>query len=153
MPRNAEWAEKVGKQPFGGFCQRPHQLSVGASIRTECFRGGIDRAFQHRGRSVVQRVRERRRRVNPLQSVFCQREGFEERRRDRHRVNRGADVVRESRQRERRGPRPAADGIGALDHKNRMTLLGKGDGRGKSVWPGPDDHRGGIRHVQPWRAE
>ncbi len=48
------------------------------------------------GRAVVQRVRQRRRRVDPFDAVGAEVESAEERRGDAERVDGGADVVEEA---------------------------------------------------------
>ena len=71
-------------------------------------RRGLDRSLEHGRGSVVERMRERRRWLNPLEPVRAQRQAAEERRGDGERVDGGADVVREAGQRELRGPKAAA---------------------------------------------
>jgi hypothetical protein len=50
---------------------------------------------------VVEWVRELRRRLDPLEAVLSERQCLEKRRRGSHRMNSRADVMDESRQRQR----------------------------------------------------
>ena len=79
--------------------------------------------------------------VNPLQAVFRQRQRLEERRRDRHRVDGGADVVNEPGECQRRGAVPPPTRVGALDHEHALAASGQLDGRGQAVGPGADHDR------------
>ena len=54
-------------------------------------------------------------------------------------MNRGADVVPKSRQRQLRGASPTADGLLGLDDANGAPGLRESDGGGEAVRAGADD--------------
>ena len=83
-------------------CRR-HRLPVFA----ESSFGGIQVALQNHRRAVVQRMRHRRRRLNPLQAVSA---AAAKRRtaKPRHGMHGRTEIMLESRQRERQGARAAA---------------------------------------------
>ena len=89
--------------------------------------------------------------MNPLQAVLAERQRPEERRRDRHRMYGGADVVDEAGKGQRGGTRSAADDVGAFNDQHPTTFPRNRDCRGQSVWPGADDDRvvlAAIRRVR-----
>ena len=94
-----------GHERASGSNSRRHAVAV----RPEPRRRSVDRALQQDRRPIVQRVGQRRVRMDPLQAVLRQRELLEARRADRHGMHRGADVVHEAGQRQLGRPRAAAD--------------------------------------------
>ena len=71
-----------------------HKAAPGFSILTECGLGVGQIAFEHDGRSIVERMGERRRAVDPVQSVICERKRAEKGRAHSKRVNGGAEIVK-----------------------------------------------------------
>ena len=76
---------------------QPHPVrSAGAQPS----RRRLDRSLEHGRGSIVERVRERGRRLHPLESVRAQRQAAEEGRRDGQGMDGRAYIVREARERE-----------------------------------------------------
>ena len=98
----------------------------------------LGRALDEEGRPVVERVRERGRRFDP---VDVEVERAEERRRDCERVNRRADVVPEAGECQLGGAGAAADGVLRLDDEDGASGLRQGDGGREPVRAGADDDR------------
>ena len=90
---------------------------------------------------------ERRRRVHPLDAVALERHRAHERRRGRERVDRRADVVDETGQRQLGRAAAAADRLLTLEHADRKPGAGKDDRRAEPIRPRADDGR--IRHFAP----
>jgi hypothetical protein len=73
MPRKAQRAEHFREHVAPVRGQRPHQPSVSRGVGAELRGGGLDRAFDQDGRTVIQRMRNGRGWENPRQAMFCQR--------------------------------------------------------------------------------
>ena len=144
VPRAAERREQQVAQIVGDPDEGLEQAPVRGSVLAEAGRGLRDGALEHSRRSVVERMCERRRRVDPLQAVLLERQRAQERRADRPRVDRRADVVAEARQRQLGRPHPAADRVGGLEHQHRTARPRKDDRRCQSVRAGTDDD--GVGH-------
>ena len=121
--------------------ERPEEAPPGVPVHSQPGRGLLDRALEHDCRPVVERVRERRRRMDPLDAVLGQRHGAHERRGDPERVDRGAGVVQEARERQLLGAQAAADRVAALDDEHRATGPREHDRRREPVRPRSDDDR------------
>ncbi len=85
------------------------------------------------------RMGERRRGVNPLQTVRGQVEGIEAGRGGGHGVDRGADVVVKAGKREFAGAGPAADGIRCFEDSGLATGTSQHDRGGQTIGSGADD--------------
>lgn len=97
----------------------------------------FDVAADEDRRSVVERMRERSRR---LDQVELEVERPEERRCGDQGVDRRADVVPEAGERELRGARPAADRVARLEDADRVPGLGEGDRGSEAVRARADDY-------------
>ncbi len=120
---------------------RANRRAVDRRVRSESSGRCLDRPFQDRGGAVVQRVRDRARRFDPLDAVLAERHRSEKRRRAGKRVNGRADVVRESRQRQLGGSHAPADRVARLVDPHPAAGSREDDGRGQAVRPGTDDRR------------
>jgi hypothetical protein len=80
-------------------------------------------------------------RLDPLQPVIGQGQGAEERRGDRHRMHRRAQVVREARQRQLAGARAATNRLVGFEDDDLPSGLSHDDGRRQTIRPGADDDR------------
>jgi len=121
--------------------ERPDQRAVGAGVGAERLRGLLERAVQrHRG-AAVERVRSLDWRLEQLEPVFVQRQAGEERRAERERVNRRADVVVKAGDRQLGRAGAAADRLGALDHVDGAPAARQLDRGGQAVGPGAYDDR------------
>src|SRR5438309_5486188 len=85
--------EDVVKQFVAGFDERREQLEIRAAVAPEPRGGQVDRALEDRRAAVLERMRERECRLDPL---HVQLEIAEERRQNGHRMDRRADVVSKS---------------------------------------------------------
>jgi len=74
-----------------------------------------------------------------LDQVELELQRAEERGGEERRVDRGADVVAKSRERQLGGARPAADRLLRLDDTDGTPRLGERDRSRETVGPGPDD--------------
>ena len=122
-------ARNVFQEEGGDLDRRRDELRVLAPEG----RGGT---LDDEGGAVVERVRERGGRVDPFD---VEPEGVEERRRRAERVNRGADVVSEARERQLQGPCAAADRVLRLEDEDGASGLRQGDGGGEPVRARADD--------------
>jgi hypothetical protein len=90
---------------------------------------------------AVEGMGQRRRRVNPFEAVIAQGKRLEERRRDRHRINRRTHVVQEPGKGERLGSAAAADRrLGFVDD-DPQARAGEHDRRREAVRTGADNDR------------
>ena len=131
--------------------------AIRRAVAAERAAGRVEVALEERGRCIVERMRERDARMNPLEAEPVERQRRQERRSDAERVHRGADVMHEARFGERLAPRSAAERRFALEHEHREARARDGDRRGQSVrsgshhdrvvrWHGARCSRGGSRH-------
>src|SRR4051794_5020213 len=97
----------------------------------------LDAATDERRRAVVERMRERRRR---LDQVELELERPEERRRSSEGMDGRADVVAKARERQLRSPGSTADRVARLEDEDRASCLREGHRSRQAVRPGPDDH-------------
>src|ERR1700719_1662927 len=84
-------------------------------------------------------MRERRWRVNPLQTMFVQRQRRKEWRASREGMDRGTKVVEEARERELQGARGAAGLRLGPENLDVRATLRKDNGRGQAVGSRTDD--------------
>ena len=104
-------------------------------------RGGRDGPLEDGRPAAVERVGDRRVRVDELDAARREVDRGEERRGDRQRQDRRADVVAEPGEGQLGGPRPATGRRRGLVDADRAPGTGQGDGGGQAVRPGPDDDR------------
>ena len=97
-------------------------------------------AVQRERAAVLERVREHRRRVDPLQPVALQPQLAHRGRRRRHRHERRAAVVHEARQRRLRRRRGSARMRRVVEHDRVEAVRREVDRRDQPVVPGADDH-------------
>jgi hypothetical protein len=116
-----------------------NEAAVRAIVDPERQRGRRHAALDDCGARLVERVREHRGRLDPLEPVLREREAAEERRRERHRVYRRTDVVDETGQRQLRGAAPAAQGRIGFVHVDRTAGSCEHDGRRQPVRTGSND--------------
>src|ERR1700687_2058835 len=108
MPRYPQRRQRIAEECVGTAHQRSEQLAVYVSIRAESLASRLQIAFQNRRCTVVERMNQRYRRMNPFQAVFRQRQRPKKRRADPKRMNGRANIVDETWQCELARPRPAA---------------------------------------------
>ena len=129
--RAARGASSSSVRP--GVDERPKEAGVGISVPAEPLRGLHDRAAQHDGLAVVERMRERKRRLDPLEAVILERNRPEERRGGGHRMDRRAEVVDEPGERQLARAEAAADLLGRLANEHRAAGPGELDRGGEAV--------------------
>src|ERR1041385_2359782 len=83
-------------------------------------------------------MRQRKLGVDPLETVFPQRERSKRRRAHGERMNSGANIVKEPRQCQPGGTRAAADGRLSLDDRGVEPGLREKNGGSQAVRPGTD---------------
>src|SRR5437016_5038856 len=106
--RKAEWPKRLFKQRFARGEQRLHQAAIGGCVRAERAARVVEAPLEHCRCAVVERMGERRGRMNPLQAMLSERERAEEGRGDRHRMDGGAEVMLEAGERQLGGASAAA---------------------------------------------
>ena len=134
-----ERAEQDGLDRVPLLDERRQQLAVRARVRSERVRRRADVELEHDGRLVVERMRDLRRRVHPLDREL---EPAEERRVLAHRVDRRADVVHEPRQRQLERARASADRLLLLVHGHVDAGFRERDRGAQPVGAGSDHDRG-----------
>src|SRR5260370_41358148 len=98
MFRNrANRAKHFGSEFTPALDKRLHELAPRIAVYTERSLGIAQVALQHDCGSVVERMGERGRRMNPLQSMIFQRHRREERRPSTHRTHRSSKAIQEPR--------------------------------------------------------
>ena len=147
-PESAEAEAGEGKR-VGGEVQRSRedfrrQLVPVANQRGEegAIRGGVvskggarflHAACESGGGGVIERMCDGDGRVDPLQTVVRKRERAEERRRQRHGMHGGTDVMQVPGQRQFERSSTAADGLVRFADQHRQTGAGQHDGSGEAV--------------------
>jgi hypothetical protein len=128
-PRLSCQARDGSQKEWCDFERRPDQTGV---LGTERVGGAAD----EQGGAVVERMRERRGRLDP---VDVELERPEERRRGAERVDGRADVVPKAGERQLGRARAAADAVLRLEDEDRASGLRQSDRGGEPVRAGADD--------------
>src|SRR5205823_3933089 len=117
-----ERAKRVGGKvvPFGH--ESRDKPSVRPPIATEVRGRRVDRSLEEDSRPVIERVREGRGRLDPLESLPREIELAEERRRSAERMECGANVVHESGKGQLTGATAASDRLVRLIHGDGVAL-------------------------------
>src|SRR6266542_6468768 len=100
MARRDRRGEGAGKGGFGRAGERLHEPGPGRCIISEKSAGRVYGPLEQRRRAVVERMRERRPRMNELDPVLRERKRPQEGRSQRPRMDSRADVVCESGERQ-----------------------------------------------------
>ena len=123
-------------------CARAARTSSASVRRPRRATHGLgERAVEHAGGAVVERVRERELRMRELEAVAAEVERRERGRAGRERMDRRAHVVAVARERQLLGAGAAADVLGRFEHEDRAPLVGEERGRGEAVRARADDDR------------
>ena len=96
MSRRAHGAQYLAEKLIGILDQGPHQIAVSLRITAERCASLFKRFVEKRGGPIVERVRERGRRIDPFYAPPLKLQVAKKRRDDCRRVNCRADVVNES---------------------------------------------------------
>ena len=149
---HAERSEQRVHQIVGALDERLGQRAIASRVaRAESVAGLGDRAANDDRGAVVERMRERRRRMNELEPMFGERQRAKERRRERERVDRGADVVHEAGLGQGGRPRASADRRRGLVDADGSSGARERDRGGETVRARSDDDRV-ERHGAGWCA-
>ena len=136
--RNADQrSEQCRLELFPPGADPSQQAVVRLCVRPQLCGGLVDRACDHNGGSVVERMGQGGRRLDHLEPVFRERKLSEEGRARDERMNRRADVVHESGQRQLRRAHASAERVLRLAYDEAPAGASEGDGRCKPVRPDP----------------
>ena len=140
VARNAQRPEdeRLDLRPVGD--ERLHKSCVTGGIDTQIVRRCRDGALDEYRGAVVERMSHGRVRMNPRESVLGQRQPGEKRRKQRHGMHCGADVVYETWQCLFGGARASANRLLPLQHEHGEGLLGESNGGGQTVGSGTDNY-------------
>src|SRR5207247_9829590 len=93
MSREAQQrAERIRREVVPLADERLDEPPIRAAVRAEPRRGRVDRSLEEHGRAVVERMRERDRWLDPLETILREIELTEERRGRAHRMERRAEI-------------------------------------------------------------
>jgi hypothetical protein len=115
MRREAERILHVGFELRPCRDERLHEPKVTRAVISQIPRGQLDGAVEDYSRAIIQRVRQRRRGMNPFQAAAFQWQAAKKRGPQGQGVNGRADVVHETGQRQFFRSRAAADRFLPLD--------------------------------------
>ena len=141
MSWKTEWPLHAGFELGPSGKQRGQEPHVALAILAEIFRRRFHGPLEDYCRAVIERMRQRRRGLNPFQPALLERQAAEKRRPHRHGVNTRTDVVQEARERQFRRSRPAAQRFFSLDQQNGAARLGDRNRGGEPVRPAAHDDR------------
>jgi len=113
--------------------ERLHQVLPALAVRAESGLGVVEIALEDHGGAVVERMGQRRGRMNPLQTVRLERQGRKEWRPGSEGMDRRAKIVKET----GFGQRQRAGGTARLrlgfENVHMDAALGQGDRGGKAI--------------------
>ncbi len=136
--RRRHRAENRRRELLPGLDEWLDQPPVRRPVASELFSRLFHASLEQHGGPVVERVRGRRLRVDPL---HVEPERVEERRARRERHHGGANVMDEARQRQLLRVQPAPGPVRRLAYLGLHPSLQERDCRREPVWPGADDER------------
>src|SRR5216684_2079901 len=145
--REQEWTTREQVQRLKDFGRKRgpmsdewlQQAAPALAVATQHRFGVAEIAFESDGSAIVEGMRERRRRVNPLQAVFLQRERRKKWRAGGERMDRGAKIMEETRECELEGARGAAGLRLSFKDIHLRAALREDDRGGEAVGSGTDD--------------
>ena len=141
MARHAKHgAQDRLRKLFPVLHQRRDQFSPGLAIGSEHFYGGLQIALQGDRGAVIERMGERRGRVNPRQPIIAQRQRREKGRGGGHGMHGGAEVVLKARQGELHGPGSSAGLLLGFEDLHLQPRLREHDGGSQPVGTGSHDN-------------
>ena len=158
MARHAEYGREEHRDqslPFVDDGSEHPAPGVGIAAQRLVERVPLEVARQHDAPPRCERVCDRRVGVDPFEPVTFECEVADQRRRQAERVDRGARVVDEPRQRERCRADAAADGVRGLVDPDGAAGARELDRGGEAIRPRPDDDRVELRHglAVPWVSQ
>ena len=141
--RTARWTKRPHcprRYPAPVAHKRRHQPAIRAPIHAQPLGSHAHIALKHSRAAVVERMRHRIARVNPLQPVIRERQRAQVRRTSGKRVNRRAYIVQEPRQSQFLGARAASGCVRSLQNKHAAPHLRDRYRRRKPVRTRPHDY-------------
>ena len=131
-------------QDFGGKrapvrCEWLQEATPAFAVAAENRFGVAEIALERDGGAIIERMREGRRRVNPLEAMFLQWQRRKKWRASSERVNRGAKVVVKAREGELESARGASGLRLSFENVDVRVALRKDNGRGQAVGSRTDD--------------
>jgi hypothetical protein len=133
--------EKFGRQLFPVPSERTKQLRIGFTIAAERCRGAVKITMKTDSSSVIEGMRERNVRLNPLQTESLERKAFKKWRTRGKRMNGGTNIMNETRQRQLSRTRSATDGVARFEDENGTSGARQDDRRGETIWSRTDNYR------------
>ena len=127
------------------FRKRFHQPPPGLAITSESGNGHGQVGIQQYRRAVIERMRERSRRMNPLQPILWQRKRRKKWRSRRKGMNCRSEIVHESWNGQLKRSRRAARLRFRFEYVHLQSSLSKDNGCGESIGP-RTDHTGSPTH-------
>ena len=152
VTRNVKRRQRVRGERIPVIDEWTNELAVGDGILTKRGTCRFDVRAQHSGRTIVERMCHRRRRLDPAKPVLVERQGAEKRHRNGQRMHGRADIVREAWQRQLGRPCTATDSRLCFEHEHRSPRLREDDRRGESVGASSHDHRVIAVTMRHWCA-
>ena len=138
---DAQGAEQVLEQHVPVVDERLQQRAIGIAVGSEALGRLVHGAMQRHCRAVVERMGDRDLGMGELEPVLPQRQATQERRGEREGVDRRADVVPESGQRELGAAQAAADLVRGLEHEHGAPCLGERDRSRQAIGARAHDDR------------
>ena len=119
--------------------RRPKESSP--TLAVQAYRRGrlLQRTIEADRRAIIQRVRRRNVRLNPLDAETLQRHSAQEGRARRKGMDRGADVVSEAGQRKFGSTVPPTDRALAFDYEDRVAGASESNSCRQPIGPGADN--------------
>jgi hypothetical protein len=85
--REMQWTQDIVGKAFPCVCQRTHEMKVRSPINAKRCSGSLRRTFEDNCTAIVEWMRKRSWRIDPLDSMGGQVKRLKERRSDSHRMN------------------------------------------------------------------
>lgn len=119
--------------------ERPKEATPTLAVAAENRLGVAEIALERDRGAIIEGMREGRRRVNPLQAIFLQRERSKKWRARSERVDRGTKIMEVAWKRELESARGASGLRLSFENVHVHAALRKGNGRGQAVGSRTDD--------------
>ena len=139
MPGQMGRSEDLGDQLVRVTEEGADEPAIRGSVRPERSGGRVDRLAEDDRRLPIERMRDRRMRLDPSQPMLGERECRKVRREDAERVRRGADVVVIAGAGELGGPSSAADAVRCFEDEYGRAVARQLDRGSQAVGTTADD--------------
>ena len=139
MPGQMRRTQDLGDQLVRVAEEGADQPAIGGGVRSERIGGRVHRLAKDHRRLPIERVGDRRRRLDPGQSMLGERKRRQVRREDPERVRRGADVMVKAGEGELGRPSSAPDRGGCFEDEHRSAIARQFDRGSEAVGTAADD--------------